>query len=401
MQINTVFGIRSTGSICRDIENELDGECCEFYMAYSHPGPVLPRRGYVFGSTLDQKIHALASRATGLQGYFSADSTRKLIKKIDSLGIDIVHIHNIHSNNINLDILFSFLAENKIGTILTLHDCWFYTGKCMHYTSSGCLKWQTTCSHCPQLREGNPSWFMDRTQKMQAEKFKMFSRLDRLGVVGVSDWITSEAKKSILKNANIIRRIYNWIDIDIYKLNKDACTTRKQFGFSVKDFVIIAVASTWTERKGLNFLIDCAISLRSEVKFVVVGQIPAHLDLPNNILHIPETHDVAMLASLYAAADALINPSKEETFGKVTAEAMAAGTPVIVMNSTASPELVGPNCGYIIDDSDINSVSEAVREMKAKGKHYFSGFCREHALLNFEMKSQINQYKTLYFDLVN
>ena len=43
-----------------------------------------------------------------------------------------------------------------------------------------------------------------------------FEKLKNLGVIGVSDWITNEAKKSFLKNAKIVKRIYNWIDLEIF-----------------------------------------------------------------------------------------------------------------------------------------------------------------------------------------
>jgi glycosyltransferase involved in cell wall biosynthesis len=47
------------------------------------------------------------------------------------------------------------------------------------------------------------------------------------------------------------------------------------------------------------------------------------------------------LASIYTAMDVLLQPSRGEGFGIPAIEAQACGTPVIVSNATAQPELVG------------------------------------------------------------
>jgi len=47
------------------------------------------------------------------------------------------------------------------------------------------------------------------------------------------------------------------------------------------------------------------------------------------------------LAGIYTAMDVLLQPSRGEGFGLPSVEAQACGTPVIVANATAQPELVG------------------------------------------------------------
>jgi glycosyltransferase involved in cell wall biosynthesis len=53
------------------------------------------------------------------------------------------------------------------------------------------------------------------------------------------------------------------------------------------------------------------------------------------------------LASIYTAIDVLLQPSRGEGFGIPAIEAQACGTPVIVSNATAQPELVGD--GWLCD----------------------------------------------------
>jgi hypothetical protein len=53
------------------------------------------------------------------------------------------------------------------------------------------------------------------------------------------------------------------------------------------------------------------------------------------------------LAAIYTASDVLLQPSRGEGFGIPAIEAQACGTPVIVSNATAQPELVGD--GWLVD----------------------------------------------------
>src|SRR5690606_16107830 len=113
--------------------------------------------------------------------------------------------------------LLKYIAQKDIPTVITLHDCWFFTGKCFHYTAVGCYKWKEECNHCPRVHKDNPSWFFDRSKKMYQDKKEWFGRMKHLAIVGVSDWITGRATQSLLKNARIITRIYNWVDFDVFK----------------------------------------------------------------------------------------------------------------------------------------------------------------------------------------
>lgn len=67
------------------------------------------------------------------------------------------------------------------------------------------------------------------------------------------------------------------------------------------------------------------------------------------------------LAGLYAGATVLVLPSKEEGFGLPILEAMASGTPVIVSDGGALPEVVG-EAGMIFDLSNPVGLSNCLKE---------------------------------------
>ena len=209
LQINAVNAIASTGRNARELGDFLLSQGHDSVIAYSK-GPSLDKnREFIIGNNIDEKLHGLLSRISGMQGYFSRGATKKLLSFMDEYSPDVVVLNNLHANYINLPLLLGYLAKKDIATVAVLHDCWFYTGKCCHYTAKGCYKWKESCGACPQLKKYNKSWFFDRTEKMLADKKKLFGAIPRLAVVGVSDWITEEARKApVFTNAKIFKRIW-------------------------------------------------------------------------------------------------------------------------------------------------------------------------------------------------
>lgn len=395
LQINAVSKIKSTGRLCAEIADFLNENGDEGFIAYSE-GPDY-KKGYRIGTDFEKKMHALYSRVFGLQAYFSKSGTRKLLKYIDELQPDIVHLENLHSNYINLKMLLNHLSTNNIPTVLTLWDCWFFTGKCCHFTVDNCYRWEAECGKCTRLKKDNVSWFFDRTKKMRSDKEEWFGKIPRLAVVGVSDWITGEAKKSLLSNAALIERIYNWIDLDVFKpVNTEAL--RK--GLKLEDnFIILGVASSWSTDKGLDSFIALAKVIRADMRIVMIGQLPPETKLPGNILHIEETHNVSEMVEFYSMADVLVNLSIEETFGLVTAEALACGTPAIVINSTANPEVVGEGCGYIAQTSNPEEIFSKILPIYQAGKTNYSKNCVGYAKLNFSKNERISDYVRVYNEI--
>lgn len=78
------------------------------------------------------------------------------------------------------------------------------------------------------------------------------------------------------------------------------------------------------------------------------------------MIGIERTEDKSELVALYSAAHIFMNPSMEESFSLVTVEAMACGTPVIVLDTSAVKELVDEECGVILHENSIKNYLEAV-----------------------------------------
>ena len=121
--------------------------------------------------------------------------------------------------------------------------------------------------------------------------------------------------------------------------------------------------------------------------------------MPANIVNIDRTHDQKELAEYYSRADVLLNLSYMETMGLTSAEAMACGTPCVVYNDTALPELITPHTGIVVEPGNIEEVWNATQRIIAEGKEKYSEACRQRALDEFDEIKQFSKYIDLYEQL--
>lgn len=394
--VNGIYGTRSSGRSLKDLAEYLRDNGHSVYIATPQK-KYDDNNFYRIGNKFDHKVHALFSRLFGKQAYYSRYSTKKFLKWVDKIKPDIVHIQVLHGNFINFKLVMKYLSEKKIPTVFVLDDCWLFTGKCSHYTEEKCYKWQEGCHHCAQLKSCNPSWFFDKTQKLWNDKKNAYESLDKFAVVPVSDWLLKEAQKSIMKNATIMRRIYNSVD------TKAFCYTpsniREQL--AIKDeFVILGVATLLDESKGLSLFIELAKVMPANWKIVLVGDLPENTELPDNIVSVGKTESIIELAEYYSLADVFLQMSTEETFGKVTAEALSCGTPAVVFDSTANPELIGNGCGYVVEPRNIEQVLKSLKEIEKNGRDAYSKACRDFIEQNMDKEKVLSGFEEIYQELL-
>ena len=388
VQINAVNRFSSTGTNTYELHRYLTQHGLESYICCTNDNN--PEDGvFRIGNRLDYKLHALLSRITGLQGYFSQKATKTLVNRLETIKPNVVVLGNLHGNYVNLKILFSYLSQNDVAVVNVLHDCWSFTGHCCHYTKIGCKKWLYHCHDCPLLREDNVS-YVDRSNKIFRDKQRMFHSLKKLGIVGVSNWIKNEAQCSpIFPKDTQFTTIYNWIDLCVF-YPQDKMAARIQLGLDQDSFYAISVSHQWSDAKGLTAIIKLALSA-PEVKIILIGKRPESSGLPENIIFAGVISDKMFLSLYYSAADVYLNFSKQETFGKVSAEALACGLPIISSNTTASPEVAG-DCGVSIDTTNEDAVLSTFREF-ISGKYSFDrNKCRHRAETLFEKNNNLGMY---------
>ncbi len=395
LQINSVCGYGSTGKITTDIAEFIEHNGSEAYIAYGQKNSDYAK-SYKIGTRFENHLHNLGSRILGTQGHFSKNGTKKLISYIDELNPSLIHLHNIHGNYLNVPAFFEFLLKVNKPVIWTLHDCWAFTGKCAHYTDVGCYKWKIECRSCPQVRSYPPSLILDRSNMLFHEKQKLFTSLPNLEIITVSRWLENQVRSSFFKEKSI-RMIYNWIDTDTFK----PCTSINSKYLSNYSFNIVCVGAYWdVDSSKFKKLIKLSKLIGKDARILLVGRVGPG-NLPENILHIPYVSNQHELAQIYSYADAYVHLSTEDTFGKVIAEAMACGTPAVVFNSTACPELIGDGCGYVIDNLEVSDVYKALLQIRHNGKSKYSSSCMKHVAENFERNKNLEATWKLYNSMLS
>lgn len=391
LQINTVCGKGSTGTIVVDLYNQLLKMGNDAGIAYGR-GAIKPNINAVricsFSETL---IHAGLSRITDRQGFYSLGGTEKLIKWIEQYEPDIIHLHNLHGYYLDIRALFRALKRIGIPIVWTLHDCWAFTGHCVHYDSEGCSKWKIECHNCTQLKTYPSSWIMDASNRNYREKQECFRSAGKMHLITPSLWLAKQVEVSFLRDFPLTV-IYNGIDTNVFR----PCTSYIKEKYHIENKkLLLGVANVWDMRKGLNRFICLSKLISAEYQIILVGLSENQIGkLPPNIIGVTRTSNVQELVELYSAAHIYINTSIEETMGLTTAEALACGTPVIVYNRTAIPEIVGnSNCGIVIEPGDGSELLAAVRTLE--DMNITAEDCRKRAL-EFEKEKQYCKYIDIY-----
>lgn len=397
LQINAVYGHGSTGTIVRDIEKLCEKSGIESYVASPDPEVAKAKRGYRIGNKLDHKLHALLGRINGKQAYFSKYTTGQLIKWIESVKPDIVHLHNLHSNYIYLNMLLEYLADSNTRTLITLHDCWYFTGGCFHYTSSGCYKWMDECGNCPRKKFDTPSYFLDCSSEILADRAKYLNKIPNLYIIGASEWVANECRKSVLTNCQI-GYIHNGFNLNTFRPVQSKL--REKYGLEGK-FVMLAPASKWyaeVNKDTLNYFVS---NLDEDMALVLFGCSNPRADLPKNVIEIGYINNPEEMAELYSMADVFVNCTREDTFPSVNIESQATGTPVVTYDATGCKETVDGHCGKSVTAGDYAALFNAVKEIKEIGKSSLTEQCVKWVKAHFELNNSYRKYIELYKSICN
>lgn len=388
VQINSTYGMGSTGKICKDISEMLTEIGIENYSLYTI-GNSNAQNAIKCSSQGYTMLQTLKSKLLGNYGFNSKRSTKRIIQELEKIKPDIVHLHNIHSHDCNLEMLFDYFKRTKQKLIWTFHDCWAFTGYCPHFDMAKCNKWKNECNNCSLYK--NFSFLVDKSKDLFDKKCELFIGLDIM-IVTPSDWLAKLVKESFLKNYPV-KVINNGIDLDIFKPTKN--DFRNIYNIPSDKRIILGVAFDWGERKGLDVFLKLAERLNyDKYQIVLVGTNETiDKDLPETILSIHRTKNQEELATIYSAADVFVNPTREEVLGLVNIEALACGTPGVVFNTGGTPECFNSRCGIVVENDDIDALEREIIRV-----------CEEHPFLHTDCIERAGKFSKLlkckeYIDL--
>lgn len=393
VQINVVCN-GSTGRIMNQIQEEAINQGWEAYSFFGRGNPANDNC-FKTNNKLDILFHVLITRLFDKHGHGSKRATKKLVKQIEEINPDVIQLHNIHGYYIHLKTLFDYLKRCNKKIVWTLHDCWPFTGHCSYFTYPKCEKWKKECRKCIRKKDYPKSMFVDSSTKAFDLKRQLFTGIKNLTIVTPSEWLANLVRQSFLKEYEI-KVINNGIDLSVFKPT-NTIDIRKKYNIPEDKKIILGVAAVWDKRKGLKDFIELSKIIDNSYIIVLVGLNKKQIKkLPNNMIGITRTENVEELANFYTTAEILYNPSKEETFSLVTAEAIACGTPIVAYEDTAMVEIiqqgekvlstdVNNKFGEIIKENDIKTVYNKIK--------YFKNYSKENYVEYSKKYNKENKYK--------
>ncbi len=187
-----------------------------------------------------------------------------------------------------------------------------------------------------------------------------------------SESLRSEIDQYLNVDPGKLKLIYEAVDHDIFRPGdrSEARAAVAQYGVT-KPFVLF-VSSLWPYKNCEGLLRAWAQARRDlpDRQLAIVGpardekysaelhKLAADLGIATEVVFVGGV-TLEETVRFYRAADALVYPSFNETFGLPILEAMACGCPVVTSNTSAMPEIAG-GAARLADPKDPASIAKAI-----------------------------------------
>jgi glycosyltransferase involved in cell wall biosynthesis len=202
--------------------------------------------------------------------------------------------------------------------------------------------------------------------------------------------------------------IFNGVNTDLF-YPAESNYLRASLGINQNQFVLLTVGRN-VKKKSLHYAIEVLSLLRNrglDVVLVHVGKEGNGTNLKDEATrcNIAKSFyqlgkmDYFDLPEIYRSADLFIFPSKTETFGNVTIEAMACGLPCIEFDYIVNQHKIEHGVtGYILPYGDFNAMADAVQELieNPEKKHQFAHAGLDKIQDQFSWKSVTEQYMKIF-----
>lgn len=391
--INNGYPFGSTGRIVKSLD-----ECCRNLghetVAIYGQGIKTGASHYKIASFLYIKLQALRSRITGIMYGGCILSTRKAIRIIKKEKPDIVHLHCLNSNFINIFKIVSWLKNNHVNTVVTNHAEFLYTATCGH--AFDCEKYQTGCGNCPMPKKETKSWFRDGTHRSWVKMERAFRGFQSLIVVNVSPWLNQRSAGSAILGGVKNVTILNGIDTSVFHYRNNY--------LSGGDKVIFHATANFSDDpndiKGGRFLIELARKFEGQnVKFIVAGKTKPGLAVPPNMVLLGNVANQDELAGLYSSADLVVITSQKETFSMITAESLCCGTPVVGFKAGGPESITIPEYSEFVEYGDNEALFSTTK--KFLNLHFDKETISASAQQKYSKEEMANHYLKVYKECIS
>ena len=316
-------------------------------------------------------------------------SNRPVVRAINALEADIVHLHWCNSGLLST----SDFTRIKGRVVWTLHDMWAFTSG-MHVDPR----------FDPRYVAEHPTELTLIERFTLNRKRKIYEKINRWTVVGLSRWISHAAKISILLSDFNHINLPNPINTDVFQ-SCDRFESRNQLGIEKSDIVILfgAMNAETDANKGLQSLIDALNSLPVDYRVIFFGATSTATVFPLRqrltlLGTVRSDHD---LISLYSAADVMVVPSRCENLSNTVMEALSCSLPVVAFDVGGNEDMLQHQVnGYLAVPDDPRDLARGIRwAVNPDNNANARKAARDLVLQNFDAQVVAKKYIQLYESL--
>ena len=184
-------------------------------------------------------------------------------------------------------------------------------------------------------------------------------------VVPVSEKVRGEVL-ALGIDAGCVEVVHNGVDVEEFAPGP---SQRARFGLQETPFMLLFAGDLRVSRKNLDTVLRALAMTSSHVHLVVAGRLhsspfPALAEELGLTERVHFTDFVADMPALMRSVDAFVFPSRYEAMSLALLEALAAALPVVTAKTAGGAEVIGPECGVVLDDpEDVCSLARAIESL--------------------------------------
>ncbi|WP_203293126.1 glycosyltransferase [Luteirhabdus pelagi] len=277
----------------------------------------------------------------------------------------------------------SFFKKIKKPIVWTLHDMNPFKGL-FHYEED---------------EKRNEKWVGAVDRQQATLKRKAIQQISKGALVTPSKWMMDKAVKStVFDHFQEKEVIPNGIDLNLF-LPQPTESFRTTHGISPTETVLLYVAGGKTNnRKGAILLQNALAKITTPITLIIVGEVDVQLrNTAVKTIPLGFVKNQASLAVCYAAADAVVLPSREDNLPNVMLEALSCGTPVISFpNGGMKEHIEEGKTGYVATEVSDEALYIAILKFMDTKAVFDEDAIRAYAEEHFSFDQQASSYQKLY-----
>ena len=357
-----------------------------------------------FGYSLRRNLNSLPIRLVELNATVMPNVAwlpNPALRKVTADSPDLIHLHWAQNGFVPLSWLRT-LGDTPL--LWTFHDMWPFCGVLHNeYEDGQRFHKPYTSANYPPERSG-----FDIDAMVWRQKQKLYADLN-VAAVAPSRWLADKARQSVLWKNRRIEVIPNGLDTDIFK-PVDRSLARRLFNLPEDKTILLSGAMYARDdiNKGyakLRAALDQLGSAAHDFHFAVFGMDePSQPEnLPYPVSYLGVIKDEISLASLYSAADVMVVPSLQESFGQTASEPMACGRPAVAFNTSGLRDVIDhQRNGYLAHPFDPADLARGILWVLEDPMRWRS-LCesaRNKALSTFASSAVAQRHLSLYQELL-